>query len=176
MINGFFHKKLTGLALGLSVAIGLAAFGAVTPANAQAKSKPAEAGGWTKNCHKPKTGKIRCITATNVIITKPRKQRIAGVAIFSDEKAIRVVLPLGTQLLFGYTFRVDKNEPLKGLFSICRPDGCHSELKIKDEIITQMKKGENLHLIFVNHKREKIDMEIPLAGFTRAYDSKPAKK
>ncbi len=176
MISGFFHKKLSGFVFGLSVAVGAVAFIAAAPANVQAQGKSAEAGGWTKNCHKPKTGKIRCITATNVIIAKPRKQRIAGVAILSDRKAVLIVLPLGTQLQFGYTFRIDKNEPLKGLFSICRPDGCHSELKINDDVITQMKKGTNLHLIFVNHKREKIDISVPLAGFTRAYESKPAKK
>ncbi len=179
MIKRAKFPRFTAAALGLSLAISSMAMAtaASTPARAQAKN--ADASSWVKNCRKTKEG-TDCITAVNIIVTKPNKQRLAGVAVLSREKAktdiVLIVLPLGSQLQSGYTLKIDKNEPIKGNFSVCLRDGCHSQIEKSAELIKEMKKGKELNLIFINYKRQKINVSVPLGGFTKTYKSKVAIK
>ena len=134
---------------------------------------------WIKQCTKNKKGKTVCLTATNLFISKPRRQRLAGIAVRTEEgqpvKAMLVVLPLGTFLTSGYTLKIDKGEPKKGVFTACRVDGCHSQLQLTDEFFEEIRKGKNLHLVYINAKRQKLNVAIPLAGFSTAIDGPAAK-
>ncbi len=180
MINRTRFPKLTAAALGATLALTSLAMATTTSSPAKAETKASKASSWIKNCRKLKNGNTDCITAINIIVTKPRKSRLAGVAVLSQGKtkkrALLIVLPLGTQLQYGYTLKIDKNEPVKGEFSLCLPDGCHSQFEKSAELIKEMKKGKELNLIFINYKRQKINVAIPLAGFAKTLNSKVTAK
>ena len=180
MIKSTKFPKLTAATLGISLALGSLATAAVTSTAARAETKAAKTSSWIKNCRKLKDGSVDCITAINIIVTKPRKARLAGVAILSQgqtkKNVLLTVLPLGSQLQYGYTLKIDKNEPVKGNFSVCLRDGCHSQIEKSADIIKQMKKGKEMNLIYVNYKRQKINVAIPLTGFAKALKSKVTPK
>ena len=151
----------------------------ITPAAADAGEAASPAGqlGWVKRCQKLKSGKTVCLVAQNMITVKPRRQRIASLAIREvkgeKKKYALIVLPLGTLLAPGLTLRVDDKEPHKANFTICFPEGCHAQLEASETLIKQMKSGNILHLYYVNYARKRVDVQMPLAGFTKSYDGKP---
>ncbi len=150
----------------------------VTPAEAAgAKEAPADQLGWIKRCQKLKSGKTVCLVAQNMITVKPRRQRIASLAVREvrgeKKKYILVVLPLGTLLSPGLTLRVDDKDPYRAAFTICFAEGCHAQLEAPDKLIKQMKAGNIVHLYYVNYARKRIDVQMPLSGFTKSYDGKP---
>jgi invasion protein IalB len=150
----------------------------MTPAAAAGETaSPAGQLGWIKRCQNLKSGKTVCLVAQNMIAVKPRRQRIASLAIREvkgeKKKYALVVLPLGTLLAPGLTLRVDDKEPLRANFTICFAEGCHAQLEASDKLIKHMKAGNVLHLYYVNYARKRVDVQMPLAGFTKSYDGKP---
>lgn len=161
----------------MSGAVALLLAGTLTAAAAtQAKVK---ANNWIKQCTSNKAGKKICLTATNLFISKPVKQRLVGAAIRTEQgqkiKAMLLVLPLGTFLTPGFTMKIDKGEAHKGVFTNCRRDGCHAQFQLTDAVFNDLRKGTDLNLIFINHKRQKLNVAVPLAGFSAAFDG-PASK
>lgn len=146
--------------------------GAATNANAQEK-----ANNWIKQCTKNSKGTRICLTASNVYVSKPRRARLAGVAVRVEDgqpiKALLVVLPLGTFLTPGFTMRVDEGEAHKGVFTTCLQDGCHAQFQLTDAIYEEMRKGKKLHLIYITQRRKKFDVALPLDGFSKALDGQP---
>lgn len=152
----------------------LAVMAAGTPVQAQ-QTKKASANNWIKQCLTTKKGKKICLTATNLFVTKPERARIAGVAIRTAEgekgKAMLVVLPLGTYLTSGFTMQIDNQEARKGVFTNCRNDGCHAQFDLSEDDYQAMRKGEKMSLIYISARRKKINISIPLRGFSAAMDN-----
>ncbi|PLX35457.1 MAG: hypothetical protein C0605_10015 [Hyphomicrobiales bacterium] len=137
------------------------------------------ANNWIKQCTKNKAGHKICLTATNLFISKPTRQRLVGVAVRTEEKqkvkALLVVLPLGIYITPGFTVKLDEGEGYKGQVVTCRRDGCHAQFTLGDGMYKELRKAKNLNLIYIDHKRQKLNVAVPMAGFAEAFEGPAAK-
>jgi invasion protein IalB len=119
-------------------------------------------------------------TTFNMISYQSRDQAgnvIVEVGIFEvpeQPKRMIIVLPHvpeGHLIPAGIGVRVDENEPNVGQFVFCNQARCQGELEVKDELIAEMKAGENLFVLTRQASDgQAVGIAMSLTGFTSAYD------
>src|SRR5690606_1594136 len=67
----------------------------------------------------------------------------------------------------------DNKTPIPGRYRICFPNACVTEVLVSDDMLAQMRKGNNLQIFFANAKGEWLGARVSLAGFSASYDGKP---
>ena len=80
-----------------------------------------------------------------------------------------VQLPQNLFLPAGLALRVDDGKPLQLTLQTCDARGCYAGTAVSDELLGSLKKGAKLHLGIQTVRREKIDIIVPLKGFTAGY-------
>ena len=101
---------------------------------------------------------------------------VAIVQLFEPEgeqKVLRVTVPLGMQLAHGTRVIVDQNQPMQAPYKICFPVGCMADYPVTDDLITKMKKGQQITVQAINLQGTAISLPLPLADFAKAYDGPP---
>ena len=176
----------------LVLSFGLAAFTA-SSAFAQAPAAPAEnaapakadpAPEWLKLCGKDEQSKTELCSVNNYIIDgqgNVRGQiRVLDVTREKDDKTkekkriIEAMIPPGFLIQPGINLVVDDNKtPIPGRYRICFPNACVTEVLVSDDMLAQMRKGNNLQIFFANAKGEWLGARVSLAGFSASYDGKP---
>ena len=131
---------------------------------------------WTKVCRKGPEANAKqvCFLARDARVESGVP--VAVVVLVEPEgeaKKLRVTLPLGVLLQPGTRVIIDNGQPLTGPYVICLPNGCMAEYDASDELITQMKSGQNLHVQGINGSRQPINIPMPPADFAKAYDGPP---
>ena len=84
-----------------------------------------------------------------------------------------IALPLGVMLEEGILMQVDQALPRRYRYVMCDRDGCYSRLGLSRNEVGRMKAGSSMSMTifaFANPDQP-IDLEISLAGFTKAFDS-----
>ena len=132
---------------------------------------------WTKFCLKGQdaTAKQVCFTGKDGRIESGQPV-IAAVIIEPEgdpKKILRVTLPLGMQLVHGTRVIVDANAPAQSPYVICFQNGCMSDYEVTPELLTNMKKGQNLVVQAINSNGAPLTLPLPLAEFAKAYDGPP---
>jgi invasion protein IalB len=131
---------------------------------------------WLKVCGKgPETNnKEVCV------ITKDGRLEngmpVAIVQLFEPEgeqKVIRVTVPLGMQLQHGTRMIIDQGQPAQQPYKICFPVGCMSDYPVTDDLIKQLKKGQNIFVQAINMQGTPVSLPLPLNDFAKAYDGPP---
>src|SRR5215470_9360098 len=194
-----FAARALGLGLGALAAIAALIVGTShsvaqqSAPKAQPKAKPkaapaptpqAQQGGqpdltysfWTKVCQKGPEANAKqvCFLARDARVESGMP--VAVVVLVEPEgeaKKLRVTLPLGVLLQPGTRVIIDNGQPLTGPYVICLPNGCMAEYDASDELITQMKSSQNLHVQGINGSRQPINIPMPLTDFAKAYDGPP---
>ncbi|MCE2522155.1 MAG: invasion associated locus B family protein [Rhodobacteraceae bacterium] len=84
-----------------------------------------------------------------------------------------IALPLGVMLEEGILMQVDQALPRRYRYVMCDGDGCYSRLGLSKGEIGRMKAGNSMTMtIFAFQSPDQpIDLEISLAGFTKAFES-----
>ena len=82
-----------------------------------------------------------------------------------------VTLPLGVLLPPGLSLQVDENKAIGFPYEVCDPVGCRAGFDIKDDILQQLKAGNQAKLKFANMQRKTITVPISLSGFTGGINS-----
>jgi invasion protein IalB len=131
---------------------------------------------WTKVCQKGPEANAKqvCFLARDARVESGVP--VAVVVLVEPEgeaKKLRVTLPLGVLLQPGTRVIIDNGQPLTGPYVICLPNGCMAEYDASDELITQMKSAQNLHVQGINGSRQPINIPMPLGDFAKAYDGPP---
>ena len=90
------------------------------------------------------------------------------------QKFLRVTVPLGMQLSYGTRVLIDQNPPAQSPYSMCVSAGCVSDYQVADDLIAEMKKGQNIIVEAVNSQNTPISLPLPLNDFAKAYDGPPA--
>jgi len=131
---------------------------------------------WTKVCQKGPEANAKqvCFLARDARVESGMP--VAVVVLVEPEgeaKKLRVTLPLGVLLQPGTRVIIDNGQPLTGPYVICLPNGCMAEYDASDELITQMKSSQNLHVQGINGSRQPINIPMPLTDFAKAYDGPP---
>jgi invasion protein IalB len=101
---------------------------------------------------------------------------VAIVQLFEPEggqKVLRVTVPLGMQLSHGTRLLIDQNQPAQSPYNICFPVGCMADYQVTDDMITKMKKGQNIVVQAINMQGTPISLPLPLNDFAKAYDGPP---
>ena len=154
---------------------------------------------WTKNCNK--VNKKICVIAINHQTSVPNsdKKKVLATATIQlgstterkmdlvegeektyklkEEKKIVSVLsvrfPLNADLKKTPLVQVDKKNVFNIPYSHCnRNDGCVTSIVINDEIVKLFKLGKELTLVLgIYAKKDNISINLPLKGFSKAYDS-----
>jgi invasion protein IalB len=156
---------------------------AVPAANGQAQQQPAEQqvqliyGPWTKFCLKGQDAKAKQVCFTGKDGRIESGQTVIAAVIIEPEgetkKVLRVTLPLGMQLGYGTRIIVDSNAPHQSPYVICFANGCMSDYEVTADMLTQMKKGQNLVVQAINSNGAPLTLPLPLAEFAKAYDGPP---
>ncbi|HEU4805483.1 MAG TPA: invasion associated locus B family protein [Nitrobacter sp.] len=160
---------------------------AASPKGAQAPAAPAAAPAdqqvqliyapWTKFCLKGQDAKAKqvCFTGKDGRIESGQPV-IAAVVIEPEgepKKILRVTLPLGMQLVHGTRIIIDNNPPQQSPYVICFANGCMSDYELTADMLTHLKKGQNLIVQAINSNGAPLTLPLPLAEFAKAYDGPP---
>ena len=154
---------------------------------------------WTKEC--AKDNKKSCLIGVNTQMTIPdsdKKQTLAtayiqlGTAterkmdlVDGEEKTYKlkeenklvtiltVRLPLNVDLRKNPLIQIDKKKLLNIPFTHCNAnEGCVTQIGISDESVKLFKSGKELTLTMgIYRAKENMALNIPLKGFSKAYDS-----
>lgn len=157
------------------------------PAMAQAPAAPAAAPTaadapkpeWLKVCGNDEESKTQLCSVASYIVDgqgNVRGQiRILDVTRDKEKKRVmEAMVPPGFLIQPGINLVIDENKtPVPGRYRICFPNACVTEVQVSDDLLANIKKGNNLNIFFANQKGEWLGARVSLAGFTAAYDGKP---
>jgi invasion protein IalB len=168
------------------------------PAAAQAQQQPGPGAGgqpqqdqmpqliyapWTKFCLKGQDANAKQICFTGKDGRIESGQPVIAAVIIEPEgepkKVLRVTLPLGMQLVHGTRVIVDNNQPAQSPYVICFANGCMSDYEVTPDMLTNLKKGQNLVVQAINANGAALTLLLPLqeketgGGFAKAYDGPP---
>lgn len=87
-----------------------------------------------------------------------------------DQKVLRVTVPLGMQIQHGTRLIIDQGQPAQQPYKICFPVGCMADYPVTDEIMKQLKTGQQITVQAINMQGTPISLPLPLADFAKAYD------
>ena len=155
-----------------------AAPGQAAPAQPQQPQGPvkldlqASQADWTKVCGNAGPNKQICFTTRDFVQAKDQPPLIA-LAVYDvkgEDPIIRFLMPPGLLLKPGIRFSTDKGAQQEGAYTICLPNGCFAETKIKTAVVDQMKKGTTLNVVAKNSVNAEVTFAVPLAGFGKAFD------
>ena len=68
---------------------------------------------------------------------------------------------------------VDSNAPAQSPFVICFQNGCMSDYEVTPDMISMMKKGQNLIIQAISSNNQPVTLPLPLGDFAKAYDGPP---
>jgi invasion protein IalB len=132
---------------------------------------------WTKFCLKGQDANAKQVCFTGKDGRIESGQPVIAAVIIEPEgepkKILRVTLPLGMQLVHGTRVIVDANAPAQSPYVICFQNGCMSDYDVTPELLTNMKKGQNLVVQAINSNGAPLTLPLPLAEFAKAYDGPP---
>jgi len=87
-----------------------------------------------------------------------------------DQKVLRVTVPLGMQIQHGTRMIIDQGQPQQQPYKICFPVGCMSDYPVSDEMMKQLKTGQQITIQAINMQGTPISLPLPLVDFAKAYD------
>ncbi len=104
-----------------------------------------------------KTGQL--IVAVSIRVTSDTRQPVA-----------LVQLPLGLNLPVGAKLQIDDGKTIDLQIQTCENRGCYSNTPVSPEMLTALKSGKQLKVVFQNLNKEVITIPMPLADFAVAYE------
>ena len=147
-------------------------FAAPRPAVAQTREESPQQPGWSVNCAN-RDGSLSCEALQTITMRKTR-QHLLSVSVRRNPEgapaAMLLHLPHGLFLPAGLEIKVDGGEAKALPVQTCDARGCYAGTTASEVDITAMQKGAIFAVSFQNLKKETITVNVPLAGFTAAYD------
>mgnify|MGYP001360504785 CR=1 FL=1 len=90
----------------------------------------------------------------------------------SRDPHISIDLPLGVSLAPGAALKVDDGQQLNWPYLQCTAAGCAISNKLDGELLSALKRGQNLIVAYRTWNAEKNTLiRVPLRGFTKAFNS-----
>lgn len=129
--------------------------------------------GWVKICQKiDGTDKEGCMISQEVraengaFLTSMAIQEIVG----EQRRQLIVAVPLGMALQAGLLMRVDQERAIPAKFGTCLVNGCFAGIDLGNDLLTEMKKGQNIFVTVRNAQGIALDLTLPLASFPKVFD------
>jgi invasion protein IalB len=145
---------------------------------AQGETPPLIYSPWAKFCNKAPdpNAKQVCFTGRDAR-TETGVPVVAAALIEPDgepKKILRITLPSPLQLQYGSRIIVDQNPPVTSPFFTCFANGCMADYEGTPDLITKMKKGQQLMVQAININGSQISFPLPLADFAKANEGAPS--
>lgn len=80
-----------------------------------------------------------------------------------------VIPPWGALLARGIDLQIDANPAVRVPIRVCLPSGCVADFTLVEAMEQQMQKGTNLKITMAAANGQATSLEVPLAGFGKAY-------
>ena len=132
-------------------------------------------GDWQMRCETPAGAKTeQCAIVQNVAAEdRPNVSLLVIVLKTADNKSrlLRVVAPLGVLLPSGLGLRIDQADIGRAGFVRCLQTGCIAEVVMDDNLVGQMKKGQQATFIVFQTPEEGIGIPVSLNGFGTGFHS-----
>ena len=149
---------------------------AVMPASAQGTVKSVH-GDWQIRCDTPpgpqgeQCALIQSVTAED----RPNVGLTVIVLKTADQKSrlMRVLAPLGVLLPSGLGLKIDKTDVGRAGFVRCLPNGCVAEVQMNDDLLKQLRSGQQATFIIFQTPEEGIGIPMSLKGFGEGFDKLP---
>jgi invasion protein IalB len=81
-----------------------------------------------------------------------------------------VQMPLGVMVSEAVDLVVDDGKPEQFNIQTCNQQGCFVGAPLADNLLTAMRIGKQLRIVFKNGNKQAITVTLPLAGFALVYD------
>jgi invasion protein IalB len=145
--------------------------------SSHAKAEPMAGGdaaaAWAVNCTDQGQPRFTCEMTQSLIDGKTRAQlmllSIKSVAT-GDAKALLVRIAHGVYLPTGVSVKVDSGQSTPIAFQKSDQLGVYAALPLTDRIVTDMKRGKELHISVELNKGEPLELVARLTGFGPAFD------
>ena len=127
---------------------------------------------WTKVCGNAGPNRQICFTTRDFGQAKDQPPLIA-LAVYDvkgEDPIVRFLMPPGLLLRPGIRFSADKGAQQEAGYTICLPNGCFAETKIKTGVVDGFKKATTLNVLARNSINAEVTFAIPMAGFGKAFD------
>ena len=127
---------------------------------------------WTKVCGNAGPNRQICFTTRDFGQAKDQPPLIA-LAIYDvkgEDPIVRFLMPPGLLLRPGIRFSTDKGAQQEAQYTICLPNGCFAETKIKAASLDGIKKATLLNVLARNSINAEITFTMPMSGFGKAFD------
>jgi invasion protein IalB len=162
--------RISALAVGAAVILG----SGVAATNAQ-QQQPQIPQGWFKTC--TKQADVDVCNVQNILLAESG-QLISGISLLElkgkvNRRLFQITVPSGRMIPPGIGLQVDGGQARKLDYVICFPDRCVGEVPLTDEIVGSFKKGQQITLTSINFQNQPNPIQVPLNGFTAAFDGAP---
>jgi invasion protein IalB len=146
---------------------------AASPSPAEQAAQP-PAPGWVSRCSSAsRDASLECAVEETAVLTKTGQLIVAvSIRVTSDTRqpVALVQLPLGLNLPVGAKLQIDDGKTIDLQIQTCENRGCYSNTPVSPEMLTALKSGKQLKVVFQNLNKEVITIPMPLADFAVAYE------
>ncbi|MBS0548037.1 MAG: invasion associated locus B family protein [Proteobacteria bacterium] len=97
-------------------------------------------------------------------------QLVARLSADTHAPILLMQLPLGINVAEGIQLQVDAGKTEKYPVQTCTNAGCLANVPLKDALLAAMRAGTILKVIMQDGAKRSITIEVPLLGFSLAYD------
>lgn len=136
---------------------------------------------WIKKCVTNKSSIRTCLMTEAIILeNKVKKIRIQLASIriqsASNTKRLTMFVQVPNRILLqsGLRFQIDQGKTRVAPFTICFEQACESEISLSSSFVSELKKGNEVTLYFLQYDGKPVTIKVPLAGFTAGFNGKGA--
>ena len=162
--------------LAAAVLLGAAALSTPVGVSAQGVVKNTF-GDWQMRCETPAGARAeQCALVQNVAAEdRPNLTLLVIVLKTADGKSrlLRVAAPLGVLLPAGLGLKVDNADIGRAPFVRCLTTGCIAEAVLEENLLGQLKKGQNATFIVFQTPEEGVGIPVSLNGFETGFNALP---
>ena len=169
------HWGAAGRTIG-SALLGIAALLAPAAVHAQGTVKSVH-GDWQIRCDNPPGAQGEQCALIQSVTAEDRPNVGLSVIVLktADQKTrlLRVLAPLGVLLPSGLGLKIDQTDIGRAGFVRCLPNGCVAEVVMDENLMRQLRTGQNATFIIFQTPEEGIGIPLSLKGFGDGYDKLP---
>src|SRR6202035_2177599 len=128
--------------------------------------------GWISRCSSvSRDAPLECAVEETAVLTKTGQLIVlVNIRVTSDTRTpvALVQLPLGLNLPAGAKLQVDDGKVIDLQIQTCENRGCYASTPIAPDLLTALKSGKQLKVLFQNLAKESIAIPLPLGDFAAA--------
>ena len=145
----------------------------VQVAAVQPTAEQAAGPAWVSRCASATRQSVpECVVEQTAFLTKTG-QLIASITVrlppTNNQPVMMIQVPIGLYLPAGIAIQVDEAAPVRLAVQTCDLKGCYAGEQMSAELLSAMKAGKKLAIVFQNLNKQNITVPLTLALFAETY-------